>query len=51
MKLLMQINVVSDSTETPLEGAIKNSKNTSMWKCNSECYQISGNADISYISR
>ena len=36
-------NVVSDN-ETPLT-AIKNSKNTSMWKCIN--YQINGDADIS----
>jgi glycerol-3-phosphate acyltransferase PlsX len=36
-------NVVSDN-ETPLT-AIKNSKNTSMWKCIN--YQINGNANIS----
>ena len=36
-------NVVSDN-ETPLT-AIKNSKNTSMWKCIN--YQLSGNANIS----
>ena len=36
-------NVVSDN-ETPLT-AVKNSKNTSMWKCIN--YQINGNADIS----
>ena len=36
-------NIVSDN-ETPLT-AVKNSKNTSMWKCIN--YQINGNADIS----
>ncbi len=43
IKIINAENVVSDN-ETPLT-AIKNSKNTSMWKCIN--YQISGNADIS----
>ena len=43
IKIINADNVVSDN-ETPLT-AIKNSKNTSMWKCIN--YQINGNADIS----
>ena len=43
MKIFHTENVVSDN-ETPLT-AVKNSKNTSMWKCIS--HQIEGDADIS----
>ena len=43
IKVIHAESVVSDN-ETPLT-AIKNSKNTSMWKCIN--YQLDGNADIS----
>ena len=45
LKVIHSDSVVSDN-ETPLT-AIKNSKNTSMWKCIN--YQLEGNANISLL--